>query len=1293
MSGVTYQIAHLLEKMTSSDKDFRFMATNDLMTELQKDSIKLDDDSERKVVKMLLRLLEDKNGEVQNLAVRCLGPLVGKVKDYQVEVIVDTLCNNMVGDKEQLRDISSIGLKTVINELPLTTQTLAATVCKTMVGRLSAAIAQQKDVSVQLEALDILGDLLSRFGGLLIQFHPNLLEALQPQLKSPRLAVRKRTIIALGYLVMSCDHTLYVKLINILMDELENPQGQTQNIRTYIQAIGAICRQAGHRFGDHVERVVPLVLQYAKMEDEELREQCLQACENMMYKCGKEITPYVTDITQLCLEYICYDPNYNYDNDIDGDNDDDGMDCDEDDDEGDESEDEYSDDDDMSWKVRRAAAKCLEAIIATRHELLQDFYLRVSPVLISRFKEREENVKADIFHAYIALLKQTKPAICSSSINEHRSSANGYMRKSSTVVQEDVASMMDLDYESGPGGMLMSQVPQIVKALHRQMKEKSVKTRQGCFQLLTELIIVAPGVLAAHIPSLIPGIQFSLSDKQSSSNMKIDTLAFVLHLLQSHSSLFSVVTGTGAIEAGPAVFHPHAQVLVPAIIAAVADPFYKISSEALLVLESLVRVLRPLGCSQKASQFNIKPYTIDIYQCCFVRLKASDIDQEVKERAIACMGQIVASLGDYLNDKMKDCLPIFLDRLKNEITRLTAVKALMRIAASELRIDLSPILTGALPNLASFLRKNQRALKLSTLALLDILFRNYASVLTPESLKPVLIELPPLINEADLHIAQLTMDLLTTISIYHKSVLPVVQQTSLPEVFKLAQSPLLQGAALNAMLKFFQSLVAARIPGLGQRELLDMLISPVMLPGANGGERIHKQGRASIAKCVAAIVITQSPQEAHMVVQSFATSLKSSANSPHMLTFDLLSIGEIGRHIDLSSNSGLKTTILECFNNSSEEVKSAASYALGNVSLGNLKEYLPFVLKEIESQPKRQYLLLHSLKEIISAQSMSESGVRGLGPYVPDIWAQLFRHCECNEEGTRNVVAECLGKLCLIEPKQLLPKLQAALNSPSPMMRTTVVTAMKFTISDQPQQIDKLLRACIGDFLEALKDTDLNVRRVALVAFNSAAHNKPSLIRDLLRTVLPQLYNETQKRKELVREVEMGPFKHEVDDGLDLRKAAFECMYTLLDTCVDRLDVFEFLSHVQDGLKDHYDIKMLTYLMVARVAQLCPGAVLTKLDKLVEPLKLTVTTKVKANSVKQEYEKQDELKRSAMRAVAALMMVPGADKHPQLNEFLTQIKNTPDLSNLFESIQKDSNSAGGVEGSYYSSGSMSMDLS
>lgn len=59
-------------------------------------------------------------------------------------------------------------------------------------------------------------------------------------------------------------------------------------------------------------------------------------------------------------------------------------------------------------------------------------------------------------------------------------------------------------------------------------------------------------------------------------------------------------------------------------------------------------------------------------------------------------------------------------------------------------------------------------------------------------------------------------------------------------------------------------------------------------------------------------------------------------------------------------------------------------------------------------------------------------------------------------------------------------------------------------------------------------------------------------------------------------------------------QAAFECMYTLLDSCLDRLDVFEFLQHVEDGLKDHYDIKMLTYLMLVRLAHLCPSAVLQR---------------------------------------------------------------------------------------------------
>lgn len=72
------------------------------------------------------------------------------------------------------------------------------------------------------------------------------------------------------------------------------------------------------------------------------------------------------------------------------------------------------------------------------------------------------------------------------------------------------------------------------------------------------------------------------------------------------------------------------------------------------------------------------------------------------------------------------------------------------------------------------------------------------------------------------------------------------------------------------------------------------------------------------------------------------------------------------------------------------------------------------------------------------------------------------------------------------------------------------------------------------------------VRRFALSALNSAARTKPHLVRDHLPTLLPTLYSETKVNPELIRTVQMGPWTHKVDDGLDARKTAWETLYTLV---------------------------------------------------------------------------------------------------------------------------------------------------
>lgn len=93
------------------------------------------------------------------------------------------------------------------------------------------------------------------------------------------------------------------------------------------------------------------------------------------------------------------------------------------------------------------------------------------------------------------------------------------------------------------------------------------------------------------------------------------------------------------------------------------------------------------------------------------------------------------------------------------------------------------------------------------------------------------------------------------------------------------------------------------------------------------------------------------------------------------------------------------------------------------------------------------------------------------------------------------------------------------------------------------------------------------VRKAALHMLSSAAHNKALMVASHLPSVMPRVYSQTEVDKSLIRVVDLGPFKHTIDDGLELRKAAFECMEVLLDNCLDRLDHTPFIKHLESGLK------------------------------------------------------------------------------------------------------------------------------
>uniref|UniRef100_A0A0E0CGB7 TATA-binding protein interacting (TIP20) domain-containing protein n=1 Tax=Oryza meridionalis TaxID=40149 RepID=A0A0E0CGB7_9ORYZ len=561
-------ITTILEKMTGKDKDYRYMATSELLSELNKEGFKADQDIEPKLTTTVLQQLEDASGDVSGLAVG---------EDSVVEM-TNILCDKLLNGKDQHRDTASIALKTIIAEV--TTTSLAEKILVSLAPQLIKGATAGKSAEVKCECLDILGDVLHRVGNLITKDHDCMLTALLSQLSSNQASVTKKSISCIASLAACLSDDLLAKATFEVVQLLKNRSAKSEIARTNIQMIGALSRSVGYRFGPHLAEVVPLLINYctsASENDEELHEYSLQALESFMLRCPRDISPYCESILNLALEYTSYDPNFT--DSMEEDTDDEAQDEEDDD----ESANEYTDDEDASWKVRRASAKCLYAIIVSRPEMLSKMYLEACPKLIEWFREREENVKS------------TEP-------------------------------MLAILLLFSPRWLLKQEVPKVVKSINRQLREKSIKTK----------------------------------DKSSTSNLKIEALVFTRLVMASHS---------------PAVFHPYIQALSGPILSAIGDRYDKVTAEALRVCEELVRVLRP---NSEPHSPDYRPYIGPIYKAILARLanQDQDQDQEVKECAISCMSLALSTFGDGLQRELPACLPVLVDRMGNEITRLAAVKIL-----------------------------------------------------------------------------------------------------------------------------------------------------------------------------------------------------------------------------------------------------------------------------------------------------------------------------------------------------------------------------------------------------------------------------------------------------------------------------------------------------------------------------------------------------------------------------------------------------------------------------------------
>lgn len=67
---------------------------------------------------------------------------------------------------------------------------------------------------------------------------------------------------------------------------------------------------------------------------------------------------------------------------------------------------------------------------------------------------------------------------------------------------------------------------------------------------------------------------------------------------------------------------------------------------------------------------------------------------------------------------------------------------------------------------------------------------------------------------------------------------------------------------------------------------------------------------------------------------------------------------------DFSPQKDLFDCAIDLFSASDEEVRSAAAFTAGNITIGNLPLFLPIIVKLVQTNQDKRLLALHSLKEV-----------------------------------------------------------------------------------------------------------------------------------------------------------------------------------------------------------------------------------------------------------------------------------------------------------------------------------------
>jgi cullin-associated NEDD8-dissociated protein 1 len=438
-----------------------------------------------------------------------------------------------------------------------------------------------------------------------------------------------------------------------------------------------------------------------------------------------------------------------------------------------------------------------------------------------------------------------------------------------------------MDVDESPLNMLRPQAPQLIGAVLKQLANKSIPARLAGFTLLRHLTEILGGGFDDQVAALLSRIDaaFASSDSGAASGsgttLKIEILAF----LESFFALHSVAAYETYLDS----------TIVPRLVKAVNDKYNKVAAQAFSASSALVRAVRPIPPQDPISDTSAKALRA-IYEATLTRLEAGATDQEVREAALSCLGDLLFHAGDALAPDFARSLGVLREAVRRETTRVIATKVAGHVAQSPTcRGDatFAAWVQETIGDIATLLKQVNRSLRVEAFASLPHLIQAGGNALQQGSVDAILSNVQPYLTVDDAHLIPSALAVVNALLVSQPVIAkaPAITKEILPRVHTLASASIVHGASLEALITFFGTLVQA---GADANTLADDLIA--LGGGSKVGPKDAKPAYATIARCLGAVVVA-APQLASPV----AKKLVAQVDSKTPTVFALLALGQIGR--------------------------------------------------------------------------------------------------------------------------------------------------------------------------------------------------------------------------------------------------------------------------------------------------------------------------------------------------------------------------------------------------------------